>query len=109
MAVRGKFESKITSIADGLKSLGHPGRILILQHLMSHGECSCQDIVDQLPYSQSTVSGHLQKLKDGKLIKMKSIRTSSVYTIDMEAIEQLHKDFGDLFNLTNEKKQLSLF
>jgi hypothetical protein len=27
----------------------------------------------------------------------------------MEAIEQLHKDFGDLFNLTNEKKQLSLF
>jgi len=50
-----------------------------------------------------------QKLKDGKLIKMKSVRTSSVYSIDMEAIEQLHRDLGDLFNLTNEKKQLSLF
>jgi len=43
------------------------------------------------------------------LIKMKSVRTSSVYSIDMEAIEQLHRDFGDLFNLTIEKKQLSLF
>lgn len=109
MATRGKFETKLTSIADGLKALGHPGRIAILQHLMSHGACSCQDIVDQLPYSQSTVSGHLQKLKEGKLITMKPVKTSSVYTIDMEAIEKLYAEFGNNFNLRAEKKQLSLF
>ncbi|MFM8995980.1 MAG: ArsR/SmtB family transcription factor, partial [Bacteroidota bacterium] len=92
MAIRGKFENKITSTADGLKAMGHPGRIAILKHLMQYGACSCQDIVDQLPYSQSTVSGHLQKLKDGKLITMQSVKTSSVYTIDMEAIEALYAE-----------------
>ena len=109
MAVRGKFENKVTATADGLKALGHPGRILILQHLMNHGACSCQDIVNQLPYSQSTVSGHLQKLKDGKLIKMKSVKTSSLYSIDMEAIEALHAELGETFNIKSDKKQLSLF
>jgi len=109
MAVRGKFENKITSTADGLKAMGHPGRIAILKHLMQHGACSCQDIVDQLPYSQSTVSGHLQKLKDGKLITMQSVKTSSVYTIDMEAIEALYVELGETFQLKADKKQLSLF
>lgn len=109
MAVRGKFENKITSTADGLKAMGHPGRIAILKHLMQHGECSCQDIVNQLPYSQSTVSGHLQKLKDGKLIKMKSVKTSSVYSIDLEAIEALYSELGETFQLKSERKQLSLF
>jgi DNA-binding transcriptional ArsR family regulator len=109
MAVRGKFENNITTMAEGLKAMGHPGRIAILKHLMQHGECSCQDIVDQLPYSQSTVSGHLQKLKEGKLIKMKSVKTSSVYSIDMEAIEALYNDLGETFQLKADRKQLSLF
>jgi DNA-binding transcriptional ArsR family regulator len=109
MAVRGKFENNITSMADGLKAMGHPGRIAILKHLLQHGECSCQDIVDQLPYSQSTVSGHLQKLKEGKLIKMKSIKTSSVYSIDIDAVEALFNELGDTFQLKSERKQLSLF
>ncbi len=109
MAARGKFENKITTMADGLKAMGHPGRIAILKHLMQQGECSCQDIVDQLPYSQSTVSGHLQKLKDGKLIKMKSVKTSSVYSIDIDAIEALYAEMGDSFQLKADKKQLSLF
>jgi DNA-binding transcriptional ArsR family regulator len=109
MAKRGTFENTITSMADGLKSMGHPGRIAILKHLMQHGESTCQDIVDQLPYSQSTVSGHLQKLKDGKLIKMKSVKTSSVYSIDLEAIENLYIELGDTFQFKSDKKQLSLF
>jgi ArsR family transcriptional regulator len=109
MAIRGTFENKITIMADGLKAMGHPGRIAILMHLMQYGECSCQDIVDQLPYSQSTVSGHLQKLKDGRLIKMKSVKTSSVYSIDLESIESLYGELGDVFQLKVDKKQLSLF
>lgn len=109
MAIRGNFENNITTMANGLKAMGHPGRIAILKHLIQHGECSCQDIVDQLPYSQSTVSGHLQKLKDGRLIKMKSVKTSSVYSIDIESIETLYGELGEVFQLKSDKKQLSLF
>jgi DNA-binding transcriptional ArsR family regulator len=110
MAIKGKFENQLTELAEGIKAMGHPARILILKHLLENGPSSCQDIVDQLPYSQSTVSGHLQKLKDGKLIKMKPIKTSSVYSIHLESIEMIHKELADTFNFKSEsKKQMSLF
>jgi DNA-binding transcriptional ArsR family regulator len=110
MGIKGKFEKQLIRLADGVKAMGHPARIVILKHLLEVGPCSCQDIVDQLPYSQSTVSGHLQKLKDGGLIKMKNVKTSSVYSIHIENIEMIHKEFGVIFNLQSEsKKQMSLF
>lgn len=110
MAIKGKFENQLVLLADGIKAMGHPARILILKHLLENGSCSCQDIVDQLPYSQSTVSGHLQKLKDGGLIKMKNVKTSSVYSLQIETIEMIHKELGVIFNLKSEsKKQMSLF
>ncbi len=110
MAIKGKFEDQLTELAEGIKAMGHPARILILKHLLDNGPSTCQDIVDRLPYTQSTVSGHLQKLKDGKLIKMKPVKTSSVYTIHMETIEMIHKEMAEKFNLRTEtKKQMSLF
>ncbi len=110
MAIKGKFENQLVLLAEGIKAMGHPARILILKHLLENGPSSCQDIVDQLPYSQSTVSGHLQKLKDGRLIKMKSVKTSNVYSVDLESIEMIHKELGETFNLKSEsKKQMSLF
>ncbi len=110
MGIKGKFENQLTGLAEGTKAMGHPARILILKHLLENGPSSCQDIVNQLPYSQSTVSGHLQKLKDGKLIKMKPVKTSNIYTIHMESIEMIHKELADIFNLRSESvKQMSLF
>ena len=111
MNTKGKFENQLTVLAEGIKAMGHPARILILKHLLDHGPSTCQDIVDRLPYSQSTVSGHLQKLKDGKLIKMKPVRTSSVYSIHLETIELIHKELAEKFNLKSKesKKQMSLF
>ncbi len=104
-----KIQSPNNPMAATMKAMGHPARISILQYLLVNGPSTCQDIVDQFSYSQSTVSGHLQKLKDGKLIEMKPIGTSSVYTINSEAIEQLSKDMFVVFNLRSEKKQMSLF
>jgi hypothetical protein len=43
------------------------------------------------------------------LIKMKSVKTSSVYSIDLESIESLYGELGDVFQLKVDKKQLSLF
>lgn len=109
MAAIQKYQSLKNPMAMTMKAMGHPARIAILHYLMINGPSTCQDIVGQFSYSQSTVSGHLQKLKDGKLIGMKSVGTSSVYTIDRETIEQLSKDMSDIFNLRSEKKQMSLF
>lgn len=104
-----EFESSVADLAKLTKAIGHPARITIMLHLMEEGACTCQQIVDELPYSQSTVSGHLQKLKEEGLIKMKPHKTSSIYSMDKEVIQKMSNLLNSTFNLGGEKKQLSLF
>ncbi len=103
------FEVSVQALARLSKALGHPARIAILLHLQQEGECTCQDIVDALPYSQSTVSGHLQKLKEGGFIAMKPVKTSSIYSLNKESLTELQQSVGEVFGIKQEKKQLSLF
>lgn len=103
------FEVSVQALARLSKALGHPARIAILLHLQQEGDCTCQDIVDALPYSQSTVSGHLQKLKEGGFIAMKPVKTSSIYSLNKESLTELQRSVGEVFGIKQEKKQLSLF
>jgi DNA-binding transcriptional ArsR family regulator len=109
MKNRNKFEADIEFLSKLCKSIGHPARITILLFLIENGPSTCQDIVNKLPYSQSTVSGHLQKLKEDKYILLKLHKTSSIYSIQLETIKELQKSVQDVFGLKPEKKQLSLF
>ena len=109
MKKRNKFEADIEFLAKLCKSIDHPARISILLFLMDNGASTCQDIVDKLPYSQSTVSGHLQKLKEDNYITLKLHKTSSIYDIKTETLLELQKSIQEVFRLKAEKKQLSLF
>ena len=104
-----EFGTNVEQLADISKAIGHPARISILLFLMDNGASTCQDIVDKLPYSQSTVSGHLQKLKEGGYIQVKSHKTSSIYTLRTESLTELLSLVQEVFKLKAEKKQLSLF
>ncbi len=103
------FEVSVQALARLSKALGHPARIAILLHLQQEGDYTCQDIVDALPYSQSTVSGHLQKLKESGFIAMKPVKTSSIYSLNKESLTELQRSVGEVFGIKQEKKQLSLF
>ena len=109
MKNRNKFEADIEFLSKLCKSIGHPARITILLFLKENGPSSCQDIVNKLPYSQSTVSGHLQKLKEDNYIHLKLHKTSSIYSIQLDTIKELQKSVQEVFGLKPEKKQLSLF
>lgn len=109
MKNRNKFEADIEFLSKLCKSIGHPARISILLFLKENGPSTCQDIVNKLPYSQSTVSGHLQKLKEDNYIHLKLYKTSSIYSIQIDTIKKLQKSVQDVFGLKPEKKQLSLF
>ena len=52
------------------KALGHPARIVIMQHLVSINKCSCcfNALTDKLPIAKSTISQHLKELKEAGLI-----------------------------------------
>jgi len=55
-------------LAQLARALAHPGRIMILQHLIEVNACMGNDIVDKLPLAQPTISRHLRELKEGGLI-----------------------------------------
>lgn len=109
MSKRNRFEEEIENLSNLCKAIGHPARISILLFLMENGASTCQEIVDKLPYSQSTVSGHIQKLKEGGYVQLKLHKTSSIYSVNTDSLVNLHHLVADVFKLKPEKKQLSLF
>ncbi|WP_417691872.1 ArsR/SmtB family transcription factor [Roseibium sp.] len=55
-------------LATVYRALAHPARLAILRRLRSEPGACCGDIVKCLPLAQSTVSQHLQALKDAGLL-----------------------------------------
>lgn len=51
------------------KTLGHPARIAILQHLANTKGCINGDLVQEIGLAQATVSQHLRELKQVGLIQ----------------------------------------
>jgi hypothetical protein len=107
--IKGTFDNSIENLANLCKAIGHPARISILLFLMENGPSTCQEIVDKLPYSQSTVSGHIQKLKEDDYVLLKLHKTSSIYSLNKETLLKLSQEVQSVFKLMPDKKQLSLF
>ena len=78
------FTSKVTDTALIFKALGHPARLAIMEYLAMSPSCICNDIVDQIPLAQPTISQHLKELKYLGLIKGTVEGTSVCYCIDMD-------------------------
>ncbi|MBC6490420.1 ArsR/SmtB family transcription factor [Flavihumibacter stibioxidans] len=66
------------------KALGHPVRIAILQLLNSQACCFHGDMADELPIAKSTLSQHLNELKDAGLIQGNITPPTVKYCINRE-------------------------
>ena len=86
-----------TALATRLKALGHPARIEILRVLAERGTCICGELVEVLPLAQSTVSQHLQVLKEAGLVRGEIDGPKSCYCLDQEVVRQLRSDLDELF------------
>jgi len=64
------------------KALGHPARVMIVDHLNKIDRCLCGDIVELLPLAQSTVSQHLKCLKEAGLVKGEVEGARTCYCLD---------------------------
>ena len=82
--------------------MAHPARVAILQELVKADVCICNDLVDVLPLSQSTVSQHLSALKKVELIKGSIDRTSMCYCINKEKWLEAFSTIDKLFNPIRE-------
>jgi DNA-binding transcriptional ArsR family regulator len=69
MAKTELFDEPLQQAAAYFKVLSHPARLAIINYLIKSGTCITGDITEELPLSRTTVSQHLQELKDCNLIK----------------------------------------
>lgn len=78
------------------KALGHTARIQILRLLVRRTSCVCGELVDELPFAQSTVSQHLKVLKDAGLIRGEIDGPRVCYCIEPRALRRLKALVGGL-------------
>lgn len=90
------FSEETINMADLLKAMGHPARILIVQFLLEKNTCVCGEIVDELPLAQATVSQHLKALKSAGLIQGTISGKSVCYCLNPEKIQELKNFFTEI-------------
>jgi predicted transcriptional regulator len=90
------FTRKQNRIAELAKAFAHPARVMILQHLSKNGSCICNDLVDVLPLSQSTVSQHLKELKRIGLVSGDIDPPKVCYCINEKVWSEFKTEFDSL-------------
>lgn len=82
------------------KALGHPIRIAILQMLANQSCCYHGDMSEVLPIAKSTLSQHLNELKDAGLIQGEITPPTVKYCINRENWALAQKLFSGFFSDT---------
>lgn len=90
--------TKQEQLARFAKALGHPVRIAILQMLAQQSCCYHGDMSEVLPVAKSTLSQHLNELKDAELIQGTITPPMVKYCINRENWELAKGMFQDLFD-----------
>lgn len=99
-----EFSTKQNKISKTLKALGHPARIAIIEHIVQSKSCICNELVDELPLAQPTISQHLKELKNVDIIKGTIEGKTVCYCINEDKIKELIEYFKNLSSLNNNPK-----
>ena len=92
------FTEEQNAISSLLKALAHPARIAIVEYILSVDSCICNDIVEELPLSQSTVSQHLRELKNAGIIQGTIEGNAICYCINPETFKKMEHFIAQIFH-----------
>ena len=96
------FEESQQELARFAKALSHPARVAIIELLAEKQVCISGDISNELPLSRTTVSQHLQELKELGIIKGEVSGLNVCYCLNFETFGELKASFMTLFQkITN--------
>jgi len=84
-------------IARYAKAMGHPVRVAILEMLAKESCCYHGDMSELLPIAKSTLSQHLNELKDAGLIKGTFTPPTVKYCINQENWKEAKQLLANLF------------
>ncbi|MEP6927277.1 MAG: metalloregulator ArsR/SmtB family transcription factor [Ginsengibacter sp.] len=99
-----EFGKKKQHLAMLAKAISHPARISILKILARKEKFNCNDLVQLLPLSQSTVSRHLKELKNCGLINSVVEGTKSIYSLNKISLKKFEKEFKKMMRFVLSKK-----
>jgi DNA-binding transcriptional ArsR family regulator len=91
------FTEEQNELASMAKTIGHPARIAIIEHLLKTNSCINGDLVEELGLAQATISQHLKELKLLGIIKGNVEGTSMCYCIDEGVWKKIQNRFEQLF------------
>jgi DNA-binding transcriptional ArsR family regulator len=92
------FKKRQNRVATLAKAFDHPARVAILEYILAHQTCICNDLVDVLPLSQSTITQHLKELKQIGIIKGEVDGPKVNYCIDDKVWEEARDMFVTIFS-----------
>lgn len=92
------FKKRQNRIAVLAKAFDHPARVAILEYILSNKTCITNDLVHELPLSQSTISQHLKELKQIGIIKGEVEGPKLNYCIDEQVWEEARNFFINMFS-----------
>jgi ArsR family transcriptional regulator, arsenate/arsenite/antimonite-responsive transcriptional repressor len=89
--VTGKVQEQAAKYADKFSAMGNEARLRIMQLLLSAhpGGLVVNEIQDELAIPNSTLSHHLDKLKNEELVLVKREGTFLRYTANTEALREI--------------------
>ena len=91
------FEEKATRVADTLRAIGNPRRLMVLCKLIEHGEATVGDLARDVGLSQSACSQHLGRMRDEGLITFRRESQTLWYRIADPRVEALLATLYDLY------------
>lgn len=91
------------------KTFGHPARQLVILYLASYGPSAVEIFSKDHPISASSMSDHLEQLREVSLISYKEKHPNIVYELEWEKIMRAKKYilefFEELEKLRNKSHQ----
>ncbi|HEY9073019.1 MAG TPA: metalloregulator ArsR/SmtB family transcription factor [Desulfobaccales bacterium] len=86
----------MTNAARCLRVLAHPIRLMII-HVLGQGERSVQDLEREVGVSQSSVSQHLNLLKDREILESRRVAQQVFYRLKNPRMLELTELTRELF------------
>ncbi|MFK7903234.1 MAG: ArsR/SmtB family transcription factor, partial [Nitratireductor sp.] len=81
-----------------LKAMGHPSRVSLIEHLSKNEQCCGADFCGCMGLAQSTISQHLDLLKEAGLVEVKACGTKSMFKLNREKLNALGQSLQAISN-----------
>lgn len=96
------FTENQNEVAMLAKAIAHPARVAIIEYLLKVNACICNDIVNELPLAQPTISQHLKELKNAGIIKGNIEGNAICYCINEPVFSKIQGLFGAVLTTNNK-------